>query len=407
MQRCGTCLSAMVFGLGLSIVAQGGVRDAPDADLEVSLITYGPGAIYWERFGHDAIRLRDRVSGESVDFNYGVFDFEDSHFLSNFARGDMLYLIDVERSDIDQQDYIDTGRSVVEQRLALSASQASGLRSFLIWNLQPENSTYHYDYLTDNCATRVRDALNRVLGDALRKTLVTRPAQMTYRQQIDRLMSAQPWLMLAMDVGLGPFADRPLNGWQESFLPIVLAREIRSVTVPDGKGGVRPLVASERTIAQNRLEPPRTTAPNLDVPLGIAGLLLAGTILASRSRLTALHVSLTTAYLLFAGVVGTLLLALWTLTLHRAAWGNANLLVFNPVAFVILGLVWRNRRAGGQGSRLARTLVSIQLIAALLAVLQHILVDQTQQNLPWLLFGIPPWLAIAVGLFRQPKSRPV
>lgn len=155
-------------------------------DLEVSLITYGPGAVCWERFGHDAIRLRDRISGESVDFNYGVFDFEDSHFLANFARGDMRYLMDIEPSDIAQQDYIDTGRSVLEQQLALSARQAASLRSFLLWNLRPEKSTYNYDYLTDNCATRVRDVLNSALGGALQATLVMRPAPMTYRQQIDR-----------------------------------------------------------------------------------------------------------------------------------------------------------------------------------------------------------------------------
>ena len=71
----------------------------PARDLEVSLITYGPGAIYWERFGHDAIRIRDRVSGESADFNYGVFDFEDRAFLWNFARGYMRYMIAILPSD--------------------------------------------------------------------------------------------------------------------------------------------------------------------------------------------------------------------------------------------------------------------------------------------------------------------
>ena len=50
-------------------------------------------------------------------------------------------------------------------------------------------------------------------------------------------------------LGLGPFADHPLNEWQESFLPMVLAREMRSVRVPDGRGGVKPLVVSERQIA--------------------------------------------------------------------------------------------------------------------------------------------------------------
>jgi hypothetical protein len=70
---------------------------------------------------------------------------------------------------------------------------------------------------------------------------------MAYRQQIDRLMNAQPWLMLAMDLGLGPFADRPLNEWQESFLPMVLAREMRSVRIPD-LGQVERVAVSSRRI---------------------------------------------------------------------------------------------------------------------------------------------------------------
>lgn len=76
---------------------------------------------------------------------------------------------------------------------------------------------------------------------------------------------------------------------------------------------MRPLVVSERSIAPNRLVPPGTKPPNLDVPLSIAGFLLTGAMLASRQRRPALYASLMTAYLLFAGVVGSLLLALWTL----------------------------------------------------------------------------------------------
>lgn len=400
MPRSATCLCAGLLGLGLAIGACAGVLDTSGGDLEVSLITYGPGAIYWERFGHDAIRLRDRVSGESVDFNYGVFDFEDSHFLWNFARGDMHYMIDVEHSNIVQQDYIDAGRSVVDQQLALSATEAARLRAFLLWNLRPENATYNYDYLTSNCATRVRDALNSALGGALQTAFAARPAQMTYRQQIDRLMSGQPWLMLAMDLGLGPSADRPLNEWQESFLPMVLAREMRSVRIPDGRGGVKPLVVSERRIAPNHLTPLGTMPPDLDAPLGIAGLALAVTMLASRLRFPALYASLAAAYIVFAGIVGTVLLALWILTTHHAAWGNANLLVFNPLAFAMLGAAWRTRH-GMSGSRLTRMLVAFQLGAAFLGVLLYLLPGMAQQNLPWLLFAIPVWLAIAMGLYAK------
>jgi hypothetical protein len=367
-----------VLCLCAALCARAGVIDAPARDLEVSLVTYGPGAIYWERFGHDAIQLRDPSSGESADFNYGVFDFEDNAFLWNFARGYMRYMIDIQPSDSVQQGYIDEGRSVVEQRLALSAAQAESLRAFLIWNLRPENVGYNYDYLTDNCATRVRDALNSALGGALQAAFTTHPAPMTYRQQIDRLMSAQPWVMVGMDLGLGPFADHPLTEWQESFLPLVLAREMRSIRIPDGRGGVKPLVVSERQIAPNRLKPPATTPPDLNIPLGIAGLALAVTMLVSRRRLPILQAAVSIAYLVLVGIVGTLLLVLWTLTMHHAAWGSRN-------------------RVGG--NRLSRTLVAIQVGAALFAVVLHFLGATSQQNLPWLLFSIPVWIAVAVGLW--------
>jgi hypothetical protein len=392
MGRRGTRLCAWLLGLGVCAGSYAGVLTAPGEDLEVSLITYGPGAVYWERFGHDAIRIRDRVAGESGDFNYGVFDFEDSAFIWNFARGRMRYMIDAQSSDTDQQDYIDAGRSVIEQHLALSAPQAARLRDLLLWNLRPENLSYDYDYLTSNCSTRIRDALNGVLGGALQPALVARRAPMTYRQQIDRLMAAQPWLMVPMDLGMGPSTDRPLNEWQESFLPMVLARELRTVHVPDGRGGVMPLVISEREISANRLKPPSPSPPPLDLPLGIAGLVFALAILVTRSWLPVLSASIAAAYLVLAGVLGTVLLALWTLTTHYAAWENANLLVFNPLAFAMVGPVWRNAHRG----RIMGILLAIQLGAALLAVLLHLLPGVAQHNQPWLLFAIPVWLAIAL-----------
>jgi hypothetical protein len=388
-----------------SVSAGAGVLTAPPEDLEVSLVTYGPGQVYWERFGHNAIRIRDRVSGESGDFNYGVFDFEDRAFLLNFARGHMIYMLDAEHSEVNQRDYIDAGRSVLEQRLALSAEQAGKLRAFLIWNLQPENLKYEYDYLTSNCSTRIRDVLNSLLGGVLERALAARPAPLTYRQQIDRLMAPEPLLMLPMDLGMGPSTDRPLDEWEESFLPMVLAREIRAVSIPNGHGGAKPLVVVEREISPNRLRPPGDSAPDLSWRLAGVGLVLAVVMLASRPRLPTFCASLGVIYLTLAGLLGAILLLLWTLTTHYAAWNNANLLIFNPCAFLLLASVWRGRK-GEAASRLARMLIVVQIVAALIALALHFLPGVAQQNLPWLLFAMPVWLAIAVGTFRAPLSVP-
>jgi hypothetical protein len=207
--------------------------------------------------------------------------------------------------------------------------------------------------------------------------------------------------MLGMDFGLGPSADRPLNEWQESFVPMVLARELRSVRLSDGHGGVQPLVLSEREIAPSRLRPPSTLPPGLNVPLGIAGLALAIAMLASRLRFPTLYAVLAVAFLVLAGLLGAALVALWTLTTHYAAWQNANLFAFNPLAFAMIGATWRSRKES-DAHRLMKMMVVIQLGAVLIGLLLHFLHANTQQNLPWLLFATPVWLAIAIGLWAEP-----
>jgi hypothetical protein len=390
-------LIALTLLCSAILPAYAGVADTPGENLEVSLITYGPGDIYWERFGHDAIELRDTASGEEVDFNYGVFNFDEKNFFFNFARGQMHYLIDAETTADEEAFYAQAGRSVTKQKLALTAQQAAALRDFLFWNLRPENATYNYDYYVDNCTTRVRDALDRALGGVIKARLTKLPGGMTYRQQTVRLMSAQPWLMLILDLGLGPYADQPLNAWQESFLPEELQKNIRNITVADGHGGTQPLVQSETLLSPNRLSTPPTTPPALRIPLGIAGLIIAALIVATWRYARTAYALLGSLYLLLAGLVGLVMLMLWTLTSHHSAWANANLLLFNPLAFLLMRSVWRNRRNIAP-SRFANGALMLQLLALLIALLLHLLPGVVQQNLPWILFALPCWLALAWSL---------
>ena len=385
-------VALLVLSAGMPVHAS--VANAPGANLQVSLITYGPGATYWERFGHDAIELRDTSSGEAVNFNYGVFDFDERGFLLNFARGRMRYLMDAAPSALDESFYVRARRSVTRQRLAFNAEQAAALRDFLLWNLRPENAAYPYDYYTDNCTTRVRDALNAALGDVIRAQLTVRPGGMTFRQQTVRLMSAQPWLMLVLDLGLGPYADRPLNAWRESFLPGVLQIRLRDVQITDRAGHRQPLVLNEQLVAPNLLDVPPERAPDLRLPLALAGLALAGLLIVTWRTWSPGYLTLGTLYLLAAGLVGLLLLVLWTLTTHHSAWANANLLLFNPLAWLLLPTLWRTRR-GLRASRFSNGVLVLQLFSVLGAVVLHLVPGTVQQNQPWLLFALPVWIALA------------
>ncbi|TAL74537.1 MAG: DUF4105 domain-containing protein [Rhodanobacter sp.] len=398
------CLAACVLLWWLPASGvRASVANAPGANLEVYLVTYGPGDVYWERFGHDAIELRDAVGGEAINFNYGMFDFNAKNFFLNFARGRMRYLMDAEPTEPEEADYVAAGRSITRQRLALSPQQAGALRDFLLWNLRPENVGYPYDYYVDNCTTRVRDAFDKALGGIIHTQLLTQTGSMTYRQQTVRLMRAQPWLMLVLDLGLGPYADQPMNGWTESFLPEVLQHQLRSIRVPGAAGGNQPLVESETVLAPSRVVAPPASAPDLRLPLAAAGLALALILLATARWWRTGYALLVSMFCIAAGLVGVILIALWTLTAHHSAWANANLLLFSPLAFLLSRAAWRLRH-GHAPSRLAGTALSMQLLAVLAAIALHALPGTVQQNQPWILFALPVWLAVAWTLRQERRA---
>ena len=90
----------------LAAPALGGQAPAavPGSELEVYLVTMGPGDMIWERFGHNAILLHDPASGRGISYNFGYFDFAQKDFLLRFLRGKMLYqavALDGEHVDIE------------------------------------------------------------------------------------------------------------------------------------------------------------------------------------------------------------------------------------------------------------------------------------------------------------------
>ena len=396
------CLCAFAPSL-----AHAGVADAPGADLRVDLYTYGPGTVYWERFGHDALVITDTASGEAYAFNYGMFDFEQKDFYLNFARGLMIYRAAAWPAADDVQEYSDEGRSITDQHLNLTSAQRAQLRDFLVWNVQPANSRYHYRYFADNCTTRVRDALDQVLGGALEKQLASPAAHgETYRSETDRLMSGQPWLMYVLDLGLGPYADQPLTRWTGAFIPARLMQELRSVHASDGA----PLVQSEIVLSPQRLPSPPAAAPDLRWPLLIAGLVLGVAFFAAAWLRDRYDIDrwwfavVGVAYTLLAGLAGALLLVLWFATAHRAAWANENLLLFNPLTWLLIPALWRLRRPGARATRFALVVATLLTLLAAFGLLSKLTPWFPQHNLPWILFALPAWLGLLSGLWLMKKA---
>jgi hypothetical protein len=94
------------------------------------------------------------------------------------------------------------------QLLALTPEERATLFERLSANAEPDQRYYDYDYYRDNCSTRVRDAVDQVLGGELRR-LVSGAGRLTFRQHTLRLVGDTPWLYFGLDVALGAPTDRP------------------------------------------------------------------------------------------------------------------------------------------------------------------------------------------------------
>ncbi|HVW69830.1 MAG TPA: DUF4105 domain-containing protein [Steroidobacteraceae bacterium] len=371
--------------------------DQPSAP-KVALVTYGPGRLYWERFGHNAIIVDDPTAGERVAYNYGVFDFNEQHFLLNFAMGHMHYSLDAEPLEADLETYVAEGRSVTVQMLNLTPAQARQLAAFLAWNAQPQNADYRYDYFVNNCSTKVRDALNRALDGAIERQLAPRPAPHTYRFDAVRLISSDFWFALGMDMGLGPNADGPLSLWRESFVPMVLSRALRDVVVRNTNGDTLPLVSGEEVVLRGRL-PPEPVAPSeLRLPFLAGGVGLAALLLwlgLGKGRLYRTSFALlAVAWWLICGFSGVLLAWLWGLSDHWAAWHNENLLLLDPLCLILPVVWWR-------APRIASCLATLLAAAALVSLIVRALPGLYQSNLAFIALTVPIHVVLAVLAWHQ------
>lgn len=175
----------------------------PGSNLTVYLMTMGPGDQVWEKFGHNAIWIHDAAAGTDVAYHWGLFDFADKDFVPRFIQGRMRYSMGAFDMGQTVAAYQQTNRTVWAQELNLNPAQRQKLADFIAWNLLPENRYYNYDYYRDNCSTRVRDAIDNALGDAIERATEKSPSGTTYRFHTSRLTQDDLPVFTGTMMGLG------------------------------------------------------------------------------------------------------------------------------------------------------------------------------------------------------------
>ncbi len=375
-------------------------QHSPGSELTVSLVTMGVGIRVWERFGHNAILIEDRASGTRTAYNYGLFDFRQEDFLPRFIQGRMWYWMQGLDADAMLRTYIHDNRSVWVQELDIGPEQRVALRDFLQWNERPENRYYRYDYYRDNCSTRVRDALDRVLGGRLRARTDTVATGTTYRSHTKRLTVTDIPLYTGLDVALGEPADRPISAWEEMFLPLSVRAWAARMTVVDSAGREHPLVRAERALYTSSVAEPRARPPAWLPGYLAVGVILGAAFVAGATAARTAFAWIGSAWTFLAGTCGLILAFLWAFTDHAAAYRNENLFqasLFLIPLVVLLPALARGKAWARRPGVMFGALVALSSLAGFLV---QALPGFDQQNGEVLALAVPANLGLAWGIRR-------
>ena len=371
-------------------------------NVTISLLTMGNGEEVWELFGHSAIWIHDTITGRDSVFNWGVFDSQAPNFIPHFLQGLMLYQIGGETYDELRASYSNANRSVTSQELELTASQKDSLLHLIAVNAEPGHRQYRYDYFIDNCATKPRDLLNRVLGGQI-AAHANVPSGSSYRSETLRLMQGSKPIVLGVDIGLGEPADSEMTKWHAMFLPAKLHDYLNTVQVRDSAGALHPLVRHDSLVVRSTRPPEPTEPPDLAPWLLVAGLVISGLfgwlgVKATRGGRRNRGAAVAAATLIglwsvVAGLLGVLLTLLWTITDHTFAHSNENLLLFNPL-WLVMAVLFSVGLLTGHAWRWTRMLAILLGGLAALALALHVMRVSRQDNLPIIALALPAALVI-------------
>lgn len=343
---------AILLGLSaFNIFAQ---NDTVDQS-RMSLLTCGVGDELYSSFGHTAIRYTDPARGIDEVYNYGMFNFGPD-FLMQFTRGKLLYYVGTGSYNSFVEDYSYEQRSVVEQELHLNPEQRSRVLAFLKENLKPENKYYKYDFLYDNCATRVRDIFPAILGPGFHfGPSLPEGKKITFRGIINEYQRNNHWARLGINIVLGSRIDKVMSNEEAMFLPDMLMQGIATARL-DGAaivaGGPKQVVKGADRSA---------LSPNGPMWVMI-GLLLLTLMVFFVRPLQVLKPALAFLHLFISGLLGFMLLFMWLGTDHQSCANNYNLLWALPFNLPFAFTIFKPRKWHKQYSLIAIVLLILALM---------------------------------------------
>jgi hypothetical protein len=313
---------------------------AEQCHLRISLLTATPGEELYSTFGHSALRVTDSVNNQDIVYNYGTFNFEEPGFYKKFVLGKLLYYLSTEDFNSFARSYEYEKRGITEQVLNLSCSEKLKMFQLLQKNLEGDNKYYKYDFLFDNCTTRLRDLLEKAADTTVRFSKLLKE-KTTFRQLIHTYLDKgdKLWSKLGIDMFLGAKTDAVMDDREVMFLPDYLLMGFDS-----GRIAARPVVTSKNEVIN--YTGIGNSKNSFLSPLFIFSLLFAIILWLSISKKNAAKRFLAgfDGFIFFiVGFIGLAMIFMWFCTDHIMTKNNYNLLWALPTHAVAAFFVNSNK----------------------------------------------------------------
>ncbi|SEQ10302.1 protein of unknown function [Hyunsoonleella jejuensis] len=307
---------------------------------EISVLTVGPGNTLNDAFGHSGFRIKDNTKGYDIVFNYGVYDFEAPNFILKFAQGKLNYLIGLNTFNDFYRAYMEQNRSIKSQTLNLTFVEKQKLFAYLTENYKPKNRRYLYDFLFDNCATKIKDVTEIATENPITFNIPKNYQEATFRTLIQNNLNKNSWGSLGIDLALGSVIDRYATPEQHMFLPKNIYAFFENATINSKK---TPLVKGSRVLYEAT---PKNANSNFFLsPLFIFGAIALLIVFITYKDYKKQKRTKVLDIILFSitGLAGIMILLLWFATDHQTTQNNYNLLWANPLNIIILFQLFKNK----------------------------------------------------------------
>ncbi len=323
----------LLFSL-LSITAnsQSYLPDSISENAVLSFIACEPGDEVYEAFGHAAIRVKDTEQKIDLCYHWGLFDFSNDDFIYRFVKGETDYMMGAFDYDYFIQEYIRRGSTVHEAILRLNQQQKQYIYSQLRTNARPENITYRYNYVYDNCSTRPIDLILKSSDQIKTPDTITTG---TFRDIISDYVSEGSWLSSGIDLVVSSLADRQITNVDELAFPIYALNYLKECTING-----QPLIEEPHTLTVGKDRSDISDSP-LKFPLFFICIILAIALSAFYFKFKTPPSISITVLLIISFLFGSLIAFLMFISVHPLVNFNYNFLWLNPLYIILIYNIFR------------------------------------------------------------------